>query len=76
MQSSSTRNRLLVDARTAAQMLSVSQRTLYSLTTPRGEIPVIKLAGRSLRYAVDDLRAFVDSRREGGVIREPEMETE
>ena len=58
---------LLVDARTAARMLSMSQRTLWSLTEPRGTIPMIRVGDRRmLRYAVRDLEAWIDSNRQGG----------
>lgn len=58
-------SRLLVDPRHAAAMLSVSPRTLASLTA-RGEVQSIKI-GKSRRYPVDGLRAFVAARLEGGV---------
>lgn len=52
---------LLVTPREAARMLSVSERTLWSLSA-KGEIPRIKL-GRSARYAVSDLREFIERQR-------------
>lgn len=55
---------LLVDARTAAKMLAVSTRTLWTLTD-RGDIPAVRI-GRSVRYAIDDLRRFIDAQRVGG----------
>jgi len=70
-----TADKLLVTAREAARRLSMCEKTLYSLTAPRGPIPVIRLAGRSIRYSVSDLEKFIDQRREGGVIREPAMES-
>lgn len=53
--------RLLVSAREASQMLSVSERTLWSLRA-RGDVHAIKVLG-SIRYAVDDLQAFVDRQK-------------
>jgi predicted DNA-binding transcriptional regulator AlpA len=51
---------LLVDAKTAAQMLALSERTLWSLSQPRGPIPAVRIPGsRLVRYCVDDLRAWV-----------------
>ena len=44
---------LLVDAREAAQMLAISERTLWGWTAPRGPIPVVR-CGRAVRYAVAD----------------------
>jgi len=48
---------LLLSARDAAKCLAVSERTLWSLTA-RGELPVLRI-GRGVRYAVADLRDFV-----------------
>ncbi len=52
---------LLVSPREAARMLSLSERTLWSLTAS-GNLPRIKL-GRLVRYSIDDLRQFIDQRR-------------
>jgi excisionase family DNA binding protein len=49
---------LLLTPRDAAKALSVCERTLYSLTVPRGEIPVIR-AGRLVRYSVEDLKTWI-----------------
>jgi len=54
---------LLLMARDAAKLLAVSERTLWGLTVPRGPIPSIKI-GRSVRYSLTDLHAFVDARRQ------------
>lgn len=50
---------LLVTAPQAARMLGISERTLWSLTAPRGPIPVVRI-GRSVRYSLDDLRVWID----------------
>jgi excisionase family DNA binding protein len=50
--------KLLVSPREAARMLSISERTLYSLTKA-GEIPALKLV-RAVRYRVADLEAWVE----------------
>jgi hypothetical protein len=49
---------LLVDSAEAARMLSVSTRTLWSRTAPRGPIPVVRV-GRLTQYAIEDLRAYI-----------------
>jgi excisionase family DNA binding protein len=54
---------LLVDVREAARLLSCSDRTLWSLTAPRGPIPCLRL-GRAVRYAIADLEAFIRDSRE------------
>ncbi len=48
---------LLLSPRDAARALSVCERTLYGLTVPRGDIPVIKVGG-VVRYSVSDLREW------------------
>lgn len=49
----------LVTADAAADMLSVSPRTLFSLTK-KGEIPALNI-GRALRYDIADVWAFIAS---------------
>ncbi len=51
---------LLVDSREAARMLAVSPRTLWSLSSPRGPVPVVKI-GRAVRFKVADLERFVEA---------------
>lgn len=53
---------LLVDSRTAARLLSVSPRTVFSMTAA-GELPCVRL-GRLVRYALADLERVIDSRRQ------------
>jgi len=55
----------LLSARDAARALAVAERTLWGLTSPRGPIPCVKI-GRSVRYAVSDLQAFIDRQKHGG----------
>ena len=50
--------KLLVDERTAAQMLSISQRTLWQLEHD-GQIPCIRIGKGTKRYSVDALRAWI-----------------
>jgi predicted DNA-binding transcriptional regulator AlpA len=56
--------KLLLTAREAAAVLSVSERTLWSLTWPRGPIHPVRL-GRAVRYSADGLRAWVQSQQGG-----------
>lgn len=42
----------------AARAMSVSERTLFTLTK-RGDIPAVRI-GRAVRYDAADLRAFVE----------------
>jgi excisionase family DNA binding protein len=52
---------LLVDELQAASMLGISQRTFWDYRN-RGEIPTVRL-GRLVRFSVDDLRKFIESKR-------------
>jgi excisionase family DNA binding protein len=56
---------LVVDEHQAAQMLGISTRTFWDYRKS-GEIPVIRL-GRLVRFSVDDLRKFIESKRVGMV---------
>jgi excisionase family DNA binding protein len=49
---------LLVSPRQAARMLSVCERTLYSLEKA-GEIAAVR-RGRLVRYSVDELRGWIE----------------
>jgi hypothetical protein len=53
--------RMLLTAPEAAEALRISTRTLWGLTD-RGEVLVIYI-GRSVHYAVDDLKAWIDTKR-------------
>jgi excisionase family DNA binding protein len=55
---------LLLTLPEAAKALSISQRKLWELTD-RGIIAVVRI-GRSVRYDVRDLAAFVDAAKQGG----------
>lgn len=52
---------LLLTSRDAARVLAVSPRTLWGLTDS-GELPCVRL-GRSVRYAIADLTAYVNRLR-------------
>lgn len=54
---------LLVDARTAARMLSISERSLWSITAPRGPLAVVKI-GRSVRYSTVALQSLIAGKTE------------
>ncbi len=61
---SETTPRLLLSPRDAARALSISARTLWTNTSPRGPIPCVRLGSRVL-YSPDDLQAWID-RQKGG----------
>lgn len=50
----------LLTSRETAQALQVSERTLYSLTTPRGSLPACRV-GRSVRYRLCDVEKYLES---------------
>ena len=62
LQSSPIVQPLAVDETTAAAMLGISPRTLWELRR-RGELPHFKL-GKLVRFSVDDIRRFIDLKRE------------
>jgi len=54
--------RLLLTPREAAEALSVSDRTLWAWTAPRGPIPCVRI-GRCARYTLADLEAFAERQK-------------
>lgn len=56
--------KLLLTSREAARALSISQRTLWSLTAPRGPIPAVHLS-RSVRYSEATLRRWIADQEVG-----------
>lgn len=62
----STPTKILIDLRTAAPMLSVSERTLWTLTKA-GKVPCVRF-GRLVRYNPDELLAFVKSESAKSVV--------
>jgi hypothetical protein len=58
--------RLLLDAREASKALSISAKTLWSNTRPRGSLPCVRIGTRCL-YSVVDLQKWIDQQtQEGG----------
>jgi hypothetical protein len=58
---------LLLTPTAAARLLSISARTLWSRSHPRGPIPVVRIPGtRTVRYSVAALQAFIQAAQEGG----------
>lgn len=56
---------LLVDAKRAAAMLSISPRTLWALTNC-GDIRCVRI-GRAVRYDPADLTAYCEAHKRRGV---------
>ncbi len=57
-------SQMLINAKTAAALLSVSERTLWTLTN-RGEIRCVRI-GRAVRYDPEDLRAWIAAKKSRG----------
>jgi excisionase family DNA binding protein len=51
---------MLLTGKQAAKVLSISERTLFTLTKA-GTIPVVKIGERGIRYDPADLRAWIES---------------
>lgn len=61
--SNDRRSDRLLSREEAARYLAISERHLWAITAS-GDLPCIKV-GRSVRYAIDDLNGYIDSRRTG-----------
>lgn len=57
---------LLITPRQAAQALAICEKTLWTLTQPRGPSPCVRI-GRAVRYAPADLEAWIASRKDEAV---------
>lgn len=57
--------KLLLSPPEAAQALSVSEKTLWSHSQPRGSIPVVRIGARVL-YDPRDLLAWIDQQKTAG----------
>lgn len=55
---------LLVDAKQAATLLAIGERTLWSLTRA-GDVPHVRI-GRRILYPMDDLKTWVRAQTKGG----------
>jgi len=61
------RPRLLLPAREAAAALSICEKTLWSMTQPRGDLPCVRI-GRRVLYDQRDLLKWIDAQKSGGAI--------
>jgi hypothetical protein len=60
--------RLLLKPREAAELLGISERTLWGITAPRGDLPCVRVgldgskreAARFVRYDVKDVSAWIE----------------
>ena len=56
--------RLLLDVRETAKRLSISPRSLWAQTAPRGPIPSVRLGSRVL-YSLADLQSWISEQKIG-----------
>lgn len=56
---------LLLPSHEAANALSICEKTLWSMTEPRGPIPCVRI-GRRVLYSVDSLRQWIAAQEKGG----------
>lgn len=49
---------VLLTAREAATVLTICEKTLWTLTQPRGDIPAVRI-GKAVRYRMEDLQAWI-----------------
>jgi predicted DNA-binding transcriptional regulator AlpA len=56
--------KLLLPAPEAADLLSICEKTLWSITAPRGDLACVRI-GRRVLYSVDDLRRWIESKKGG-----------
>ena len=54
----------LLTVKEVAEMLSISQRTVWSMTNA-GEIPCVRIRKRVL-YRLEHVQGFIDTQTEGG----------
>ena len=54
--------KLLIDTRTTAAAMSISERTLFSITEPRGTLRCLRLPGRTM-YRPADVTAWLDEQQ-------------
>jgi hypothetical protein len=54
--------KLLVSVREAARMLSVSDKTLWNHTSPRGPIKVVRIGKRTL-YPIAELQRLIQEQQ-------------
>jgi predicted DNA-binding transcriptional regulator AlpA len=54
--------KLLLSAREAAERLDISERTLWAITFPRGDLRSVRVGSRGLRYSVKTLEKWIEKR--------------
>ena len=66
MERKSNSLRELLDSKTVCEWLGIPQSRLYTLVST-AEFPVIKISTRRLRFEVNEILKWINSRKQGGV---------
>lgn len=61
--------RELMTAREAAEFLGLSERTIWEISGPRGDLPAVRI-GRSVRYSKTDLTDYIERHRVSSACRD------
>ena len=61
--------RKLLTAREAAEFLGLSERTIWEISSPRGDLPTVRIR-RSVRYARTDLADYIERHRVSSACRD------
>ena len=64
-QKSTEELRMLVSAPRTTRALSVCDKTLWSMTAPRGDLPAVRI-GRRVLYDINDIQAWIQRHKTGG----------
>lgn len=59
-------NKMLWSVREAARAMGISERALWSITQPRGDMTCVRVGTRVL-YPVEGLRAWIAKHSQGGL---------
>jgi predicted DNA-binding transcriptional regulator AlpA len=59
------RGRLLLTPRETAEAMGISERTLWGLTAPRGDLPAVPCGKRAVRYDPRDVMAWIEQHKAG-----------
>ncbi len=65
MNNSPSTPKMLLSAREAAEALSICEKSLWTRTQPRGDLPCVRIGTRVL-YHIADLTAWIEAQKEGG----------
>ncbi len=59
---------MLLTPREAAKALTICEKTLWSLSVPRGPISVVRVGARSVRYSPGELRRYIEQQQSAAAV--------